>query len=109
VTSNQEILRFYVKEIAPNGDHDLADDAEVAQTTMDLSTEAKLDYNDAARSLDLAAQHLDVTTKQLVAAVGTLRAFTNRGIRDAIWELSRVVNVVRRIEGTLRAADPEGR
>jgi hypothetical protein len=98
VTSNQEILRLYVKEIVPNGNHDLADAAEVAQTTMDLSTEAKLDYNDAAQSLDVAAQQLDVTTQQLVAAVGTLRAFTNRGIRDAIWELSRVVNVVRSIE-----------
>ena len=97
--SNQEVLHLYIKEVTPNGNHDFADDAEVSQTTMDFSIEAKLDYDDAARSLDLAAQQLDVTTNQLVAAVATLRVFTGRGIRDAIWELNRVVNVVGHIEG----------
>lgn len=98
MTTNQEILRLYVKQIVPNGDHHTASDAEVMETTMDLAAASSLDIDDAARALELGAQHLGVTTNELVGAVATLCVFLNCTFHEAIWQLQRVVNVVHQIE-----------
>lgn len=99
MTSNQEVLRLYIKQIVPHGNHESASDAEVLQTAMDYAAAAALDIDDAARSLELGAQHLDVTTNDYVAAVTTLCVFLQCGFHEAVWQLQRVVNVVRQIEG----------
>ena len=98
MTSNQDILRMYIEQIVPNGDHHSASDAEVLQTTMDLASATSLDIDAAARALELGAQQLGVTTNELVAAVATLCAFLNCTFHEAIWQLQRVVNVVHQIE-----------
>lgn len=98
MTSNQTILRMYIKQITPNGDHYSASDEEVLQTSMDFAAETELDIDDAARSIELGAQQLDVTTNEYVAAVTTLRVFTGCGYHEAVWQLQRVVNVVHQIE-----------
>lgn len=98
MTTNQTILRLYINQIEPNGNYYSASDAEVLQTTMDMAASAKVDIDDAARGLELAAQQLDVTTNELVAALTTLTVYTNCGFHEAMWQLQRVVNVVQQIE-----------
>lgn len=98
MTSNQKILRLYIQQIVPEGDHFSASDDEVMQTTMDYASARDLDINDAARALELGAQRLDVTTNEYVAAVTTLCVFLQCDFGEAIWQLQRVVNVVRLIE-----------
>ncbi len=101
-TPNRTILRLYVQQIVPNGDHHLAGDEEVLQTAMDFAAQTGVDIDDAARALELGAQQLDVTTNEYVAAVTTLCVFLQCSFREAVWQLQRVVNVVRQVEqGTL--------
>lgn len=97
-TSSQTILRLYVKQIVPHGNHHLAGDDEVLQSAMDFAALTGLDIDDAAHSIELGAQQLDVTTNDFVAAVSTLRVFTMCSYQEAVWQLQRVVNVVRQIE-----------
>ncbi|AXN50871.1 hypothetical protein MMRN_37740 [Mycobacterium marinum] len=98
MTSNQTILRLYIKQIVPDGDHHLASDEEVLQTAMDFAAQTGVDIDDAARALELGAEKLDVTTKELVAAVTSLCVFLQCSFHEAVWQLQRVVNVVQQIE-----------
>lgn len=91
---NQKIVRLYIKEITPNGDHHLASDQEVMQAAMDFAAETKVDIDDAARALELGAQQLGLTTNEYIAAVTTLCVFLGCGFHEAGWQLRRVVNVV---------------
>ncbi|CAN5754390.1 hypothetical protein BH09ACT7_BH09ACT7_32440 [soil metagenome] len=98
MTSNQTILRLYIKQIVPNGDHHSASDEQVLQSAMDFAAQTGLDIDDAARSIELGAQQLDVTTNEYVAAVTTLCVFTMCSFHEASWQLRRVVNVVHQLE-----------
>lgn len=105
-TTNQTILRLYCKQILPNGDHYLASDAEVLQTTMDYASETGIDIDDAARSLELAAQRFEVSTNELVAAVTCLAVYVQCRLGEALWQLERVVNVVRQVEPAPEVQSP---
>ncbi len=105
-TTNRTILRAYCRQIEPNGTYNSASDEAVLQTTMDYASEAEVDIDDAARSLELAAQRLEVTTNELVAAVTCVAVYTQCRLREALWQLERVVKVVRQIDqGPEDAAD----
>ncbi|BCI55700.1 hypothetical protein NIIDNTM18_49780 [Mycolicibacterium litorale] len=99
MTSNQEVLRLYIKEVDPHGYDRSASDEEVLQTSMDYSAEVGVDIDDAARSLELAAQRFDISINDLVAAATALNVYTLCGLREALWQLERVIKVVRQIEG----------
>lgn len=101
-TTNRTILRMYCKQIDINGTYDSASDEAVLQTTMDYASEAEIDIDDAARSLELAAQRIEVTTNELVAAVTCVAVYTQCRLREALWQLERVVKTVREIEQGLR-------
>lgn len=96
--TNRTILRMYCKQIDINGTYDSASNEAVLQTTMDYASEAEIDIDDAARSLELAAQRFEVTANELVAAVTCVAVYTQCTLREALWQLERVVKVVRQIE-----------
>lgn len=98
MTSNQTILCLYIKQIVPDGDHHVASDEEVLQTATDFAAQTGVDIDDAARALELGMQELDVTTKELVAAVTSLCVFLQCSFNGAVWQPQRVVNVVQQIE-----------
>lgn len=96
--TNRTILRMYCKQIDINGAYYSASNEAVLQTTMDYASEVGLDIDDGARSLELAAQRFEVTTNELVAAVTCVAAYTQCTLREALWQLERVVKTVRQIE-----------
>src|SRR5260370_39500347 len=97
---SEAILRAYAKEFDNVGYEDPATDKEIQECgdriTAELSDNYDIYSRDRGRTfLAYDAKRFGVSLAELVAAITSVEAYTGNGVLNTLFELGRVVNLVR--------------